>query len=377
VLLALAVLLLLGAAPAKAEPAPDAEAELMREVEAANRLAREARAAEERAARSEREAQEAEERAQREMQEQRARALAAPLEAEIQDQQAIQGDLVWAATGRGRPRETDERLTISEPLGPGPEGADPRIASPAPAPRELPIEIFDRSREVIAPGTWGNAKELVVIRLVLDADGDGKPELIRFVRKGNETLLREEADRNYDGVIDAWTVYRDEAVATRVLDSNDDGNPDVFESYHEGRLSSREIDRDDDGVRDVFYRYEGASLAEEKHDANNDGAIDLVIIYRERLRVRAEEDVDRDGRMDVWTRYVARAGVERVSRIERDEKGRGYADTFEIFETRDERTVLLRREQDINGDGEIDVVSFYVGGKLRRRQISNPDVVPM
>ena len=37
------------------------------------------------------------------------------------------------------------------------------------------------------------------------------------------------------------------------------------------------------------------------------------------------------------------------------------------------RSLLLRREEDVNGDGEIDVVSFYVAGKLRRRQVRDPE----
>ena len=32
---------------------------------------------------------------------------------------------------------------------------------------------------------------------------------------------------------------------------------------------------------------------------------------------------------------------------------------------------------DDNGDGSVDVVSFYEGGKLTRRQISDPDAVSM
>ena len=130
-------------------------------------------------------------------------------------------------------------------------------------------------------------------------------------------------------------------------------------------------------VRDVFYRYRGDSLVEERHDANNDGTIDLVMIYQERLRVRTEEDTDRDGQMDLWTRYTHDGSVEKVGRIERDTKGGGFADTFEIFESQDGETMLVRREQDLNGDGEIDVVSFYIGGKLVRRQIRDSKLVPL
>src|SRR5262249_12238448 len=50
------------------------------------------------------------------------------------------------------------------------ERADPRIAPQAPEIRELPLEIFDKQEKKIAPGAWGNARELDVIAYSLDAD---------------------------------------------------------------------------------------------------------------------------------------------------------------------------------------------------------------
>jgi hypothetical protein len=365
----LAALLIVGAmgGPARSEPAVDdpagLDAELLRELEAAaarDRAARQQEAEQEAAARAAREAEEA---ARRNAARQAERAAARPLERALADEQARQEALLDAVQGRGGADP------IPPPASPDPALADPRVASPPPALRPLPREIFDRSEEVIRPGTWGQPTELRVERLVLDADGDGHPEVIRFVDRRTGELIRQEEDRNYDGVLDAWTQLTGGAVTSRTLDGNDDGNPDVFETYDAGRLVRREIDRDDDGVRDVFYRYRGESLAEERHDADNDGVIDLVVVYEARLRLRAEEDVDRDGRMDVWTRYVNDGGRERVARVERDTRGLGFADTFEIFEAREGGNALVRREEDLDGDGEIDVVSFYEGGKLRRRQI--------
>ena len=51
-------------------------------------------------------------------------------------------------------------------------------------------------------------------------------------------------------------------------------------------------------------------------------------------------------------------------------------DTFETFEARDGKAVLKKREEDLNGDGEIDVTSLYRNGKLYRREILDPDLVP-
>jgi len=371
------LLLSLAAGPILAEPSTTdpagLDAELLRQIEEAARLDEELRAARRQAADEARSQQAAATDSRIRQEDEAARAAAQPIEAELARERARQAALLGAVTGSSPKAESP--IPASPTLDD--RYADPRIASPAPPLRELPDEIFDRTEEVIRAGTWGNREELRVVRLVLDADGDRHPELIRYVDRRSGKLLRQEEDRNFDGVIDSWWQFESGALRSRALDGNDDGNPDAFETYADGRLVNRELDRDDDGVRDVFYRYRGDSLVEERHDSNNDGVIDIVIVYEERLRVRTEEDADRDGRMDVWTRYANDQGLERVARIERDSRGNGFADTFEIFETRDGSSILLRREEDLDGDGQIDVVSFYVGGKLRRRQIRDGDIVPL
>ena len=302
------------------------------------------------------------------------------LERALSEAQILQDELSRLHRNPGADSTPTELLAIPAPLDAEGWGHDPRIAARAPAQRELPPDIFDESRALIPAGQWQNPEPLRVIRLELDADGDNKPELVRFLDSVTRELLREEADRNYDGVLDAWNDYRSGALAGRVLDENDDGNPDVFERYRDGLLVVRELDRDDDGVRDVFYRYRGDSLHEEGHDADNDGVVDLVIVYEARRRVRAKEDTDHDGRMDLWTRYApGEAGEEgeEVAQIEHDHAGRGYADTFEYFEIQAGKTLLVRRERDIDGDGQVDVVSFYIDGRLRRRQIADTDRVPL
>ena len=285
-----------------------------------------------------------------------------PQDRQIREQLARQAELLAEVRGEAQPVEPDAL----------PETTSEREAAAAPLARELPPEIFETSRVEVPAGAWGQREARVLLRLVLDADGDGQPELIRWQDPASGQRVRQQEDRNYDGIQDAWSDYAGGRIVARALDSNDDGNPDVWERYHEERMSSREIDRDDDGVRDAFYRYQGDSLVEERHDADNDGRIDLVIHYEQRRRVRAEEDSDRDGRMDTWTHYLASEGGEHVTRIERDRAGRGFADTFESFELRGGRAVLLRREEDSNGDGTIDVTSLYDEGKLRKRQISSP-----
>ncbi len=252
-----------------------------------------------------------------------------------------------------------------------------RSAPRSPELRELPLEIFDRESTSIPAGSWAGPKKLKVVRLSLDADGDGRPELVRYQDPESKLLLRQEQDRNFDGVTDSWSHYEWGEIVARVLDSNDDGNPDVWEQYSKGRMSSRETDRDDDGVRDAFYHYLEDSLEEERHDSNNDGQIDLVILYEDRLRVSAEEDRDTNGGMDTWTTYVVRDGREVVSRIERDELGKGSVTIVEVFDTSTGEAVISRKDEDVNGDGQVDVVSFYEAGRLVRREISDPALIEL
>lgn len=290
---------------------------------------------------------------------------ASRLEALIDEQLSLQAKLA----------ERSQQGTSGQPTQLG--DADPRVAPGPPAERELPLAIFDREDVTVPAGTWGNRQRLRLRKLTLDADGDGVPELTRWIDPESKLQIRREEDRNYDGITDAWSDYEWGAIVARVLDSNDDGNPDVWERYEKGRMTSREVDRDDDGVRDAFYRYEGDSLVEEKHDSNNDGQIDLVILYENRLRTSSEEDQDLDGRMDTWTSYIAVDGKEVISRIERDEIGDGAVTAVELFDTGTGQAVIARKDEDLNGDGEIDVVSIYESGRLVRREISDPSLMEL
>lgn len=290
----------------------------------------------------------------------------ASLEAELRRQQELLSEMEAGKMPR------DDGQAELEALG---DPGDPRGAPAAPVDRQLPIAIFEISEVRVKAGAWGNERELDLERRVLDADGDGTPELLRYVDPKSGYVIRQQADTNFDGVVDSWTDYQWGEPVARVLDSNDDGNPDVWERYEAGFAISREVDRDDDGVRDAFYRYEDGSLVQERHDADNDGRIDLNITLKGRLRLHAEEDQDKDGRIDTWVTYSVNGGDEIVSRIERDRQGRGFADTFETFEAIDGKAAISRRDEDVDGDHEIDIRSIYRNGKLIRREIHNPAVV--
>jgi hypothetical protein len=255
--------------------------------------------------------------------------------------------------------------------------ADVRAAPRAPKDRRLPLAIFEKEHATISEGSWDNDDDLEVVKRSLDADRDGNPEQIRYYDRKSGELLRKEMDLDYDGEADAWTIYEDGQVVRRTLDVDSDGNVDTWEVYDEDRMTSRIVDRNNDGVKDAFYVYEGDSLVEERHDTDNDGNVDLEIRYENRYRVSAIEDSDHDGQTDSWTRYRVVNGKEIVFRVERDSRRRGKANVIETFSAKDGKAILTKREEDVNGDGSIDITSIYENGKLVKREISDPTLVPL
>jgi hypothetical protein len=301
----------------------------------------------------------------------RSDALEQQIEAELERQEKLLDEMAAEREAGTSPPETpsDGRDLASR--------ADPRSAPAAPEDRVLPLAIFDKEERSIGEGEWGNDSELLVIARTLDADEDGHPEQVRYFDAQPGAFLRKEQDRDYDGRLDSWSSYEDGALVRRELDENGDGTPDAFEEYADGLMTSREVDRNHDGTRDAFYTYQGDSLTLQRHDSDDDGQIDLVVRFEDRRRVRLDEDRDRDGRFDQWTQYGVAGDEEVVTRVERDSSGDGNPDVFESYEAVEGETLLAKREEDKDGDGRIDITSIYRNGKLVRREISDPDLVPL
>lgn len=254
--------------------------------------------------------------------------------------------------------------------------ANPRIAPSEPKLRELPASVFDEKHTTM-PTPDGKGKQAVVAH-TLDADRDGKPEEVRYFDEKTAQLVRVDEDRDYDGRIDAWNTYASGVLVTRQLDESGDGKVDAWETYAGGRMTAREVDRDGNGTRDAFYVYTAGALTEERHDTKGSGKIDRIVRYQGGHIAVVEEDRDADGQIDAWSHYATDAsGDEVVVKVERDTKGDGKPDTFEIFEQQGGKTVLTRREEDVNQDGTADIVSIYDKGKLVKREISDPALTPL
>jgi len=141
-------------------------------------------------------------------------------------------------------------------------------------------------------------------------------------------------------------------------------------------MTRREVDRDGDGVKDAVYEYSSGVLLSERH-SGKDGRLERAVFYQDRKLVRAEEDLDRDGALDTWTFFQTAGDQEVVARVEKDTQKDGKPDTFESYAQVGGKTVLQKREEDKNGDGVVDVLSLYENGKLKERQILDPELVPL
>ena len=300
----------------------------------------------------------------------RSQALEARIQEELEHNERLLRDIQREEEAPAGRQKVDERLLS--------ERADPRAAPETPAERSLPRAIFDEDKLEIPRGdkTWKNASRLEITRRTLDADQDGHAEQIRYYTRKDDVLMRIEKDRNFDGRIDTWDRYEDGKLTRRALDSNDDGLPDTWEEFDGTHMTGRVIDRDHDGARDAWFIYRQGSLIEERHDPDNDGEVDLVSTFEQRRRINTREDRSGDGAFDTWTTYRIVMGRELPSRIERDTLADGKPNVFETYIAIESVAVLSEKEEDNDGDGQIDITSFYENGKLKRREISDPSLLP-
>lgn len=258
---------------------------------------------------------------------------------------------------------------------------DPRQTPVAPVERVIPETLFSQETVVIDKGTWpeveaSRKKNLRLLRLSLDADSDGNPEQVRYLDPTTRFRIRLEEDRNYDGQLDAWTTYESNS-QQRQLDDRGDGKVDRWEFYEAGRLKTLKIDRSGNGQVDVVMTYGVEFIEKEEHDTNGDGQMDRHVMYSMGHRSEVHEDRSHDGQIDTWITYRFINDQELVTRIAVDKEHRGQANVFDIYAARsDGSSVLKRREEDLNYDGEIDITSFYENGKLKRRQIKQVAAPP-
>lgn len=263
------------------------------------------------------------------------------------------------AVARERQRELREALqgTAATPETPGAAG------SPM---KEPPPTIDPEGFRVVYAGGR-------LVRKERDVNGDGRSDTIRYYDETGR-LARQEEDSRLDGRLDTWTFYEDGHPARKESDTNGDGNVDLW-AFYDGPndLVRTEADTDHDAHRDRVVLYAQGKMVEEQRYRPGLDPPTLRITYVKEQPTRKEEDVDRDGRLDRLTEYDESGRVTKVSRNPADDG------TFTLFAYYQPKTgAVLREEEDLDGDGKIDVISYYESARLVRREFFDlPEVASL
>jgi hypothetical protein len=129
----------------------------------------------------------------------------------------------------------------------------------------------------------------------------------------------------------------------------------------------REEDLTRDGSADRWIAYAGSHRAEIWEAGRDSGRPDLRLVFGGEGRRLARVEIDRDGNGS--PERVLHYSGERLTAEARDTNGDGNLDTFDRL---DPEGRIALREEDLDGDGSIDVRSLYEAGRLVRRELSQP-----
>ena len=179
---------------------------------------------------------------------------------------------------------------------------------------------------------------------IVDRNGDGRID--HWLFRNNGRLEREILDDNFDGQGER-TIYYDVAsnqVTHIEEDFDHDAMVDSWTNYRDGRVIRRRSDVDRDGVVDSWTYYRDGEISRHERDTTGDGFRDHVGYYRGGVLDFEEQDHDGDGRSEVTVRY-------------------------------DAREQIIGREEDLDGDGSVDLISHFENGKLTSREILDPSAL--
>lgn len=235
------------------------------------------------------------------------------------------------------------------------ESLDPRLSPAQAAAAQVALERARRRRQ-----------ELLATLAVLDEDVHAPPAgalaLLRRVEirqpgAFGPTLARQRAG----GAVEARAAYAP--------------NGQILARYYLAPGAPepllREEDTDGDGSPDRWITYRGAVRAEIFEAGSGHGRPDRRILFAEdgESPARVEFDTNGDGRPDRVLHYAG----DTLLAEDTDTDGDGVLDRFDRFGA-DGRVEV--REEDLDGDGTIDVKSEFRGGRLVKRELSQPQLTP-
>lgn len=232
---------------------------------------------------------------------------------------------------------------------------DPRYSAAQRAAAEARLAEARREREdlLAAQAALGEDARapgepaLAALRLgeILDADAFGPRSARRLA--GGDIEARVVYTPAGDQIARYYLAAGGDAALLREEDLDGDGRPDRWIRYQGGVRHSIAEDGHARGTPDLRYHFspDGAQVVRVEIDGDLDGRNDRIFVY-ENGRVASESlDTDGDGVRDRFDRFDAD----------------GYIET---------------RDEDLDGDGQVDVRSTYRAGRLVERSIREAELAP-
>lgn len=134
------------------------------------------------------------------------------------------------------------------------------------------------------------------------------------------------------------------------LDANGDGKPDIIKVFSGGREVCRAVDINMDRMIDVFVYFDDAGQVRRRESGfDRDTQPDEISYYQGGQLIRKERETNNDRKIDTWSYFTAG----RLVKEERDSTGDGYVDQWWTFNRPDQPQCAIVLT-DADGDGQPD-----------------------
>ncbi len=143
-----------------------------------------------------------------------------------------------------------------------------------------------------------------------DMNGDGRPDVWKYTKEfpnpgapgtTKPTVIKKEADLNFDGKKDVFIEYEDEIVTHEAFDFDYDGRVDQENFYVESKIKEKRVFAPGTNKVFIWKFFEEGTLSRVRQDENGDGIPDRCEEWFKGQRlVRKGRDTNKDGECDDW-----------------------------------------------------------------------------
>jgi len=199
-----------------------------------------------------------------------------------------------------------------------------------------------------------------ILKIREDTKKNGKIDKIRHYKSGEPCRI--ELDTDHNGFFETVSLIKNNKIVKTLIDKNQDGRPDMEIFFDEYQDKKRLIsDSNFDGYFEITQQYDDPAWSMIlSRDINADRMVDIRSFYTDTILRRKELDENADSFPDC-IEIFNKAGL--LEKIEEKKEGRTVITWFY-----DVGELLVRGEEDKNGDGITEIWYLYDKGNLKSVQ---------